>query len=169
MKFFSLMIFLLSFQALAAAGFAAEPEVRPLTVEEMIAQSALQSLPYPILIPKAPAFKLLDVRLNQIPHARLQSQLSYTLIFLSGEKSFMLQSRLPTQQQPASACDKLVLAQSQSVYLQGYAFEPQVIEILSPACSAAGQALSSESISQEQAQALIQSLDWYYPLTYQER
>lgn len=143
-------------------------DVSPMPIDEVYAQAALQSLPFPVLVPEAPDFGLIDVRLNRLPHARLGSEQSYTLVFVKGQQSFMLQSRLSGYQHPASACDKLVMGQSEPVLLQGYAFEPQVLEVLSPACSPTGHALTTDAITPDQGRELLQSLRWYLPLNYRQ-
>ena len=163
---------LLALLALPLAGQAAEAPnaspIGPLPPEQMFQLGALESLPYPVLMPYPlpQHFALTDVRVHHLPHARAGVQRSYGLVFAAGTQSFMIQSRLSGYTLTPSPCPGQRLKQSEPVFLPGFSFEPQRLELLSPACSITGQVLSPDPISPEQAEQIWRTLHWYLPLPY---
>jgi hypothetical protein len=127
-------------------------------------QGLLEVLPYPILMPTSlpEGVELLDVRLSLLPHPGLQQQQSYTLVYLAGQRSFALQSRLLNYQQPA--CQNQLHHRSQPIRLQGLAGDLQQLELVSPACALNGQLLTSEGLQALEADRIWNSLRWYLPL-----
>lgn len=127
-------------------------------------QGLLEVLPYPILMPTSlpEGVELLDVRLSLLPHPGLQQQQSYTLVYLAGQRSFALQSRLLNYQQ--TACQNQLHHRSQPIRLQGLAGDLQQLELVSPACTLTGQPLTSQGLTSEMAAKVWASLKWYLPL-----
>ena len=154
------------------AGFLASPAlakpIQPLPPQYQLQAGILESLPYPVLVAHymPEDFMLVDARVQSWPHARLGQQATYAVVYASNNASFAIQSRLASHSQFKRACKQEVHFTSESFWFQGYSFEPQVVELVSPACAVSGQALDTEGLKPEQSQQIWNKLKWFYPLPF---
>ncbi|HEY9839912.1 MAG: hypothetical protein ACAI44_07965 [Candidatus Sericytochromatia bacterium] len=140
------------------------------TLDRILQQGALESLPFPVLLPRQlPAgFELLDVRLHTLPHAQMGWIQSYTLVFASADQCFMLQSRPDGYKLPDSHCPGQQLKASRPFFPPAWSIEPQTLFLISPACTLTGQPLSKAAISAAAAGEIWQELGWYLPLALRQ-
>lgn len=143
----------------------APENTRPRPLELLYATGQLESLPLPVLVPDLPEeFVLNDVRLQRLPHVREGQVLSYTLVFVSKDQSFMLQSRPNGYRLNDKQCTAPVLLSSKPFRITDFDAEPQTLELISPACSVTGQVLPDAAITLQQAETFWKHLHWYLPL-----
>lgn len=142
--------------------------IEPLPPQYQLQAGILESLPYPVLVAHylPEGFLLLDARVQHWPHARLGQQASYALVYASHQGSFAIQSRLASHSQFRRSCPQTVHFTSEAFWFQGLSFEPQVVELVSPACAVTGQSLQTEGLSSEQSQQIWNQLKWFYPLPF---